>query len=231
MKVTIVTFAGFGYNRGSTKYQMEEKMIRLERTAVMNLENALRGARNPMNSWDRIDSSYDEDGNYVLGENDLGLGSRLAKAGTDHRKFMRQIFISVDITAPLYWWKEFDTYKVGTVANSTSTMHKIHSKPFSIEDFSCDQMTDVTLAFMGQVVEQLEQIRVKFLETKDKQDWYDMIQLLPSSYNQMRTVTMNYENTANMYYARRNHKLKEWHVFCEWVENLPYAKDFILVKD
>ena len=206
-------------------------MIRLERTAVMNLENALRGARNPMNSWDRIDSSYDEDGNYVLGENDLGLGSRLAKAGTDHRKFMRQIFISVDITAPLYWWKEFDTYKVGTVANSTSTMHKIHSKPFSIEDFSCDQMTDVTLAFMGQVVEQLEQIRVKFLETKDKQDWYDMIQLLPSSYNQMRTVTMNYENAANMYYARRNHKLEEWHVFCEWVENLPYAKDFILVKD
>ena len=206
-------------------------MIRLERTAVMNLENALRGARNPMNSWDRIDSSYDEDGNYVLGENDLGLGSRLAKAGTDHRKFMRQIFISVDITAPLYWWKEFDTYKVGTVANSTSTMHKIHSKPFSIEDFSCDQMTGVTLAFMGQVVEQLEQIRVKFLETKDKQDWYDMIQLLPSSYNQMRTVTMNYENAANMYYARRNHKLKEWHVFCEWVENLPYAKDFIIVKD
>lgn len=206
-------------------------MIRLERTAVMNLENALRGARNPLNSWDRIDSAYDEDGNYVLGENDLGLGNRLAKAGTDHRKFMRQIFISVDITAPLYWWKEFDTYKVGTVANSTSTMHKIHSKPFSIEDFSCDQMTDVTLAFMGQVVEQLEQIRVKFLETKDKQDWYDMIQLLPSSYNQMRTVTMNYENAANMYYARRNHKLQEWHVFCDWVENLPYAKDFIMVKD
>lgn len=206
-------------------------MIRLERTAVMNLENALRGARNPLNSWDRIDSAYDEDGNYVLGENDLGLGNRLAKAGTDHRKFMRQIFISVDITAPLYWWKEFDTYKVGTVANSTSTMHKIHSKPFSIEDFSCDQMTDVTLAFMGQVVEQLEQIRVKFLETKDKQDWYDMIQLLPSSYNQMRTVTMNYENAANMYYARRNHKLQEWHVFCDWVENLPYAKEFIMVKD
>lgn len=206
-------------------------MIRLERTAVMNLENALRGARNPLNSWDRIDSAYNEDGEYILGENDLGLGNRLAKAGTDHRKFMRQIFISVDITAPLYWWKEFDTYKVGTVANSTSTMHKIHSKPFSIDDFSCDQMTDVTLAFMRQVVEQLEQIRVKFLETKDKQDWYDMIQLLPSSYNQMRTVTMNYENAANMYYARRNHKLQEWHVFCDWVENLPYAKDFILVKD
>lgn len=206
-------------------------MIRLERTAVMNLENALRGARNPLNSWDRIDSAYNEDGDYVLGENDLGLGNRLAKAGTDHRKFMRQIFISVDITAPLYWWKEFDTYKVGTVANSTSTMHKIHSKPFSIDDFSCDQMTDVTLAFMRQVVEQLEQIRVKFLETKDKQDWYDMIQLLPSSYNQMRTVTMNYENAANMYYARRNHKLQEWHVFCDWVENLPYAKDFIMVKD
>lgn len=203
-------------------------MIRLERTAVMNMENALRGARNPMNSWDRMDSSYDEAGEYILGENDRGLGRRLAKAGTDHRKFMRQIFISVDITAPLYWWKEFDTYKVGTVANSTSTMHKIHSKPFSIEDFSCDQMTEETLAFMEEVVRQLEQIRVRFLETKDKKDWYDMIQLLPSSYNQMRTVTMNYENAANMYYARRNHKLMEWHVFCDWVKELPYAEDFIL---
>lgn len=206
-------------------------MIRLERTAVMNLENAIRGARNPLNSWDRIDSAYDDEGNYVLGENDLGLGNRLAKAGSDHRKFIRQIFISVDITAPLYWWKEFDTYKVGTVANSTSTMHRIHSRPFTLEDFSCDQMTEETLAFMGQVVGRLEQVRLKYLETKDKQDWYDMIQLLPSSYNQMRTVTLNYENAANMYYARRNHKLKEWHEFCEWIEKLPYAKEFIIVKD
>ncbi len=206
-------------------------MIQLERTSVMNLENAIRGARNPHNSWGRIDSNYDEDGNYILGENDLGLGNRLAKAGTDHRKFIRQIFISVDITAPLYWWKEFDTYKIGVVANSTSTMHRIHSKEFSMEDFSCDQMTEDTRAFMEQVITYLEKVRRKYLETKDKRDWYDLIQLLPSSYNQMRTVTMNYENAANMYYARRNHKLQEWHVFCEWIEKLPYAKDFIIVKD
>ncbi len=206
-------------------------MIQLERMSVMNLENAIRGARNPHNSWDRIDSAYDEEGNYILGENDRGLGNKLAKAGTDHRKFLRQIFISVDITAPLYWWKEFDTYKVGTVANSTSTMHRIHSKKFSIEDFSCDQMTEDTLAFMGQVITYLEQVRKKYIETKDKKYWYDLIQLLPSSYNQMRTVTMNYENAANMYYARRNHKLEEWHVFCRWVEKLPYAADFIMVKD
>lgn len=206
-------------------------MIQLERMSVMNLENAIRGARNPHNSWDRMDSAYDGEGNYILGENDRELGNRLAKAGTDHRKFIRQIFISVDITAPLYWWKEFDTYKVGTVANSTSTMHRIHSKEFSIEDFSCDQMTEDTLAFMGQVITYLEQVRKKYIETKDKEDWYDLIQLLPSSYNQMRTVTMNYENAANMYYARRNHKLEEWHVFCRWVEKLPYAADFIMVKD
>lgn len=206
-------------------------MIQLERMSVMNLENAIRGARNPHNSWDRMDSAYDGEGNYILGENDRELGNRLAKAGTDHRKFIRQIFISVDITAPLYWWKEFDTYKVGTVANSTSTMHRIHSKKFSIEDFSCDQMTEDTLAFMGQVITYLEQVRKKYIETKDKKYWYDLIQLLPSSYNQMRTVTMNYENAANMYYARRNHKLEEWHVFCRWVEKLPYAADFIMVKD
>jgi len=206
-------------------------MICLERTAVMNLENAVRGARNPHNSWERMDSAYDEDGNYILGENDLGLGSRLAKAGTDHRKFLRQIFISVDITAPLYWWKEFDTYKVGTVANSTSTMHRIHSKEFGLEDFSCDRMTEESLAFMESIVKYLENVRTRYLETKDKRDWYDLIQLLPSSYNQMRTVTMNYENVSNMYYARRNHKLDEWHVFCSWIEKLPYAGDFILVRD
>lgn len=206
-------------------------MICLERTAVMNLENAVRGARNPHNSWERMDSAYDEDGNYILGENDLGLGSRLAKAGTDHRKFLRQIFISVDITAPLYWWKEFDTYKVGTVANSTSTMHRIHSKEFGLEDFSCDRMTEESLAFMESIVKYLEKVRTRYLETKDKRDWYDLIQLLPSSYNQMRTVTMNYENVSNMYYARRNHKLDEWHVFCRWIEKLPYAGDFILVRD
>ncbi len=206
-------------------------MITLERTSVMNLENAIRGARNPMNSWARMDSAYDEDGTYRLGPNDLDLAIRLRKAGSDHRKFIRQIFVSVDITAPLYWWKEYDTYKVATVANSTSTMHKIHSKPFSLEDFSCDHMTDSTKAFMQTVVDRLEEIRLKFLETKSKEDWYDMIQLLPSSYNQMRTCTFNYETLVNIYYARRNHKLQEWHTFCDWIRELPYGKELIIAEE
>lgn len=203
-------------------------MIRLERTSVMNLENAMRGARNPMNSWNRMDSGYDEEGRYVLGPNDLDLAGRLRRAGSDHRKFIRQIFVSVDITAPLYWWKEYDTYKVATVANSTSTMHRIHRKSFEMEDFSCDRMTEGTRAFMGTVVARLEEIRLRYLETKSREDWYDLIQLLPSSYNQMRTCTLNYETLVNIYYARRNHKLDEWHVFCDWVETLPYAKELIL---
>ena len=206
-------------------------MIKLERTSVMNLENAMRGARNPMNSWGRMDSSYDENGQYVLGPNDLSLAVRLRKAGSDHRKFIRQIFVSVDITAPLYWWKEYDTYKVATVANSTSTMHKIHSKAFEREDFSVDHMTETTLEFMDTIIEKLEEIRLRYLETKSKADWYDMIQLLPSSYNQMRTCTMNYENLINMYYARRSHKLQEWHTFCDWIKTLPYAKELILAEE
>ena len=164
-------------------------MIKLERTDVMNFENAIRGARNPMNSWNRMDSFYDEDGNFVMGENDRDLAKRLVKAGNDHRKFIRQIFVSVDITAPLYWWKEYDTYKVGTVANSTSTMHKITSKPFSIDDFSCDRMNDDTVKQMENVIAHLEKLRLEFLETKDKTIWYSIIQFLPSSYNQMRTCT------------------------------------------
>ena len=203
-------------------------MIRLERTSVMNLENAMRGARNPMNSWSRMDSAYDEEGNYVLGPNDLDLAGRLRRAGSDHRKFIRQIFVSVDITAPMYWWKEYDTYKVATVANSTSTMHRIHRKSFELEDFSCDQMTDETREFMELVVARLEQIRLRYLETKSRRDWYDLIQLLPSSYHQMRTCTRNYETLVNIYYARRNHKLEEWHVFCDWVRTLPYARELIL---
>ena len=206
-------------------------MIKLERTSVMNLENAIRGARNPMNSWDRMDSSYDEEGNYVLGENDLGLAKRLACAGSDHRKFLRQIFVSVDITAPLYWWKEFDTYKVGTVANSTSTMHKIHAKPFERADFSCDRLDEGGLAALDSLVAYLEEQRKMFCEDKtNKQSWHNMIQLLPSSYNQMRTVTMNYENLINMYYARKTHKLAEWHTYCDWIAELPYAKDLIIIK-
>ena len=206
-------------------------MIRLERTSVMNLENAIRGARNPMNSWDRIDSRYDESGDYILGENDLGLAGRLRLAGSDHRKFIRQIFVSVDITAPLYWWKEYDTYKVATVANSTSTMHKIHSRPFSIDDFSHDHMTPDTLAFMQTVVERLESIRQTYLEQgRRKEDWYDLIQLLPSSYNQLRTCTMNYETLVNIYHARKAHKLVEWHTFCEWIHTLPYADELIVAE-
>lgn len=206
-------------------------MLICERTSVMNIENAIRGARNPMNSWDRMDSSYDEDGEYILGPNDLGLAKRLRKAGPDHRKYIRQIFVSVDITAPIYWWKEYDTYKVSTVANSTSTMHKIHNKPFELSDFSHDHMTEQTLGFMETVVAELEKIRLRYMENKNKDDWYDMIQLLPSSYNQMRTCTLNYESLINMYFARKNHKLIEWHTFCRWVEELPYAKELILAEE
>ncbi len=206
-------------------------MIKLEKTSVMNFENAIRGARNPLNSWDKMDSFVDGNGNFVLGENDLSLARRLCNAGSDHRKFIRQIFVSVDITAPMYWWKEYDTYKVATVANSTSTMHKITSKKFELSDFSCDKMDGDSLAFMQTVVDKLEELRLKYLETKDKQIWYDIIQLLPSSYNQMRTCTMNYENLISMYYARKTHKLDEWHVFCDWVKTLPYAEVMILVKE
>ncbi len=206
-------------------------MIKVERIYVMNMENAIRGARNPMNSWARMDSYYDENGNFVLGENDLSLASRLAKAGSDHRKFLRQIMVSMDITAPLYWWKEFDTYKVGTVANSTSTMHKIQAKEFSREDFSMERMSGDAEKMMDAVIACLEAERVKFNETKDKAAWHNMIQLLPSSFNQMRTVTMNYEVLINIYYARRHHKLAEWHVLCEAIEALPYSKELIRVKD
>lgn len=203
-------------------------MIRVSNVSVMNLENAMRGARNPLNSWARSDSYYNENHEYILGENDLSLAKRLCKAGSDHRKFIRQIMVSIDITAPLYWWKEYDTYKVATVANSTSTMHKIHSKPFELDDFSCDHMTPDTIQFMQKVVDQLEIIRNRYMEEKDKKHWYDLIQLLPSSYNQLRTCTLNYETLTNIYFARKHHKLDEWHTFCDFIETLPYAKELIL---
>lgn len=203
-------------------------MIKLERTDVMNFDNAMRGARNPMNSWNRTDSFEDEDGNFVFGENDLDLARRLCKAGTDHRKFLRMIFVSVDITAPLYWWKEFDTYKVGTVANSCSTMHKIHAKPFSREDFSFDKMNEQSLAMMDQLIAYMEEVRQAYLVDKNKELWYNLIQLLPSSYNQMRTVTLNYEVLRNIYFARKDHKLDEWHAVCDWIRSLPYADELIL---
>ena len=206
-------------------------MLKVERISVMNFENAIRGARNPLNSWAKMDSYYNEKGEFVLGENDLSLATRLARAGSDHRKYLRQVMVSMDITAPLYWWKEFDTYKVGTVANSTSTMHKIQAKEFSRDDFSMEKLTGESVAVMDSVIACLEAERLKFLETKDKANWINMIQLLPSSYNQMRTVTMNYEVLINIYYARKNHKLEEWHVLCDAIKALPYAENLILVKE
>jgi hypothetical protein len=215
-------------------------MIKLERTEVMNWEGAIRGMRNPMNSWEKSDSYYThiEDGEtletapyeFFVGDEDKRLMRQLRDAGSDHRKYLRMIFVSVDITAPLYWWKEYDTYKVGTVANSCSTMHKIHAKAFERDDFSHDRMSETALNCLDGVIAVLEETRQKFLETKDRAYWHDMIQLLPSSYNQMRTCTMNYENLINMYHARRNHKLAEWHTFCDWVESLPHS-DLITGKE
>lgn len=222
-------------------------MLRIENVEVMGWNAAIRGMRNPKNSWEKSDTVYgtyygelnghpcfDTDG-FALGSNDLDLMTRLRNAGTDHRKFMRMIAVYLDITAPLYWWKEADTYKVGTVANSCSTMHKIHEKEFTLEDFSTEHLLDepfpVTdeyvetyLDCMTDVVKALNCARRMFLETKDKKYWWQMIQLLPSSYNQRRTVMLNYEVLANMYRSRRHHKLDEWHTFCDWIESLPYAE-------
>jgi hypothetical protein len=206
-------------------------MIKIERTSVMNFDNAMRGARNPLNSWARYDSSFDDDGNFVYGENDLNLAKRLCNAGPDHRKFVRMIFVSVDVTAPMYWWKEYDTYKVATVANSTSTMHKITSKPFELSDFSVDHMNDEGIKAMEKVIETLEDLRLRYIETKDKELWYTIIQLLPSSYNQMRTCTLNYENLRGIYYSRRNHKLDEWHTYCDWIKELPYFEELFINED
>lgn len=205
-------------------------MLEVKNGVVMNMDNAIRGARNPMNSWERMDSYYDDNHNYVLGENDLSLAKRLCKAGSDHRKFIRQIMVSVDITAPLYWWKEYDTYKVATVANSTSTMHKIHTKTFELDDFSHDHMTEESKEQFQKWIEYLESVRIQYIETKDKKYWYDLIQLLPSSYNQLRTCTLNYETLSNIYHARKNHKLNEWHTLCDWIKTLPYAKEMILLE-
>ena len=211
-------------------------MIKFERTSVMNLENAIRGARNPLNSWGRMDSAFDEDGNFVLGPNDMDLAKRLRKAGSDHRKYVRQIFVSVDITAPLYWWKEFDTYKVGTVANSCSTMHRIHEKEFTPDDFSCEHVGDVPncdpvyYTAMEYVISALNEARRCYIDTTDKKYWWQMIQLLPSSYNQKRTIQMNYEVLVGMYRGRKNHKLDEWHTLCDWIRELPYS-EIITLED
>ena len=194
-------------------------MINITNTEIFGWQAALRGARNPMNSWSLMDSHDD-----VIGERDLQLAMKLSKAGTDHRKFMRMIIVQVDINAPRYWWTEFDTYKVGTVANSCSTMHKIHSKEFTIQDFSHEHLNGRGVVAMYEIIEVLNNYREKFLKTNDKDYWWNMIQLLPQSYNQLRTVTLNYEVLCNMYNARKNHKLDEWREFCKWVESLPYSE-------
>ena len=207
-------------------------MIKIEHLKVFNLEGALRGMRNPMNSWEKSDSFKADEGmssrgaDYVIGEADMTLARSLVKSGSDHRKFMRQIFVSVDIIAPLYWWKEFDTYKVGTVSNSCSTMHMVHKKEFTLDDFSHDQLFDEAKESLKQTIKVLNKYRIVFLGTQSKDYWWQMIQLLPSSYNQRRTITMNYENALNMYNARKKHKLDEWRAFCEELKKLPYFAEF-----
>lgn len=213
-------------------------MIRIENIDTYGWEAAIRGMRNPMNSWDKSDSRWKlaiganeiticdpSSAGYTIGPEDAKLMKNLVSAGTDHSKFMRQIGVSMDITAPLYWWKEFDTYKVGTTANSCSTMHKIHEKGFEITDFSHDHLTGDAFEAMNEIIAQLNFARVAFLETKDKAYWWEMIQLLPSSYNQRRTVTLNYAVLRNQYHARKNHKLDEWRNYCKAIEDqLPYSE-------
>lgn len=199
-------------------------MINLQYADIWGFEHAVRGMRNPMNSWDKSDTFVDSD-LVLLGKKDKELMKRLIHAGTSHRKFLRQIFVSVDITAPLYWWKEFDTYKVGTVSNSCSTMHKIHDKEFTIDDFSVEHLDDDVLNKpFKDIISCLNFFRHLYIQDHDKDYWWQMIQLLPSSYNQKRTITMNYENLLNIYETRRNHKLDEWKDFCKWIERLPNAE-------
>ena len=243
--------------------------MKFEHTEVFNFEGAFRGMRNPLASWHKSDSNFnkndycmssDPEGNctdceyfqgfgfpcFKIGENDMNLAQRLIAGGTEHRKFLRQIMVSVDITAPLYWWKEFDTYKVGTTANSTSTMHKLASTPitkecFEMDDYKADLVyysinhqntpVDYTVNYMVEnIIDYLEQLRQKYNETKDKRYWKELIRWLPNGWLQTRTVTMNYENIRSMYHQREHHKLVEWHAFCDWVKGLPYAEEFLISK-
>lgn len=227
-------------------------MIKLENHEVLGWDHAIRGMRNPKNSWAKIDSAYEyspvlEEEMFIMGENDYNLASALATGGPVHGKYRRMITVYVDITAPLYWWKEFDTYKVGTVANSCSTMHKIHDKEFTWDDFSYEHLPSTYYdgipkedmikiypngemcyyspkGVLSTIIAMLNKSRERYIETKDKKYWWQMIQLLPSSYNQKRTVMLNYEVLANIYEYRRNHKLDEWHTFCNWIEELPYSE-------
>ena len=198
-------------------------MIKIENIDVYGWDAAIRGARNPMNSWDRMDSCYNN-GEFEIGENDYKLLKNLTIAGPEHRKWNRMVTVSMDITAPLYWWKEYDTYKVGTVANSCSTMHKIQAKKFEMSDFSVEHLDRIALGTFKAVIDELNLDRKLFNETKDKKYWWQMIQLLPTSYNQKRTVHLNYEVLGTMYHQRRHHKLDEWHVFCDTIKTLPYSE-------
>lgn len=223
--------------------------MKFEHTQVFNFEGALRGMRNPLNSWAKSDSKitweYGEIPHYEIGPNDMNLAQRLIAGGPEHRKFLRQIMVSVDITAPLYWWKEFDTYKVGTTANSTSTMHKLASTPITLECFEIDDYapdvvyftydgdtpTDYTVSdIASNIIEDLEALRQKYNETKDKRYWKELVRWLPNGWLQTRTVTMNYENIHNMCNQREHHKLIEWHAFCDWAKTLPYAEEFLFSK-
>lgn len=197
-------------------------MIKFEQIEVWGIKHAIRGMRNPLNSWERSDTVFDGD-KMCLGENDIDLMTRLIRGGAPHRKFLRQIFVSVDITAPLYWWKEFDTYKVGTTANSCSTMHKIHAKEFELEDFSTEHLSPLSLSALRNLIDVMNLEREHYIACKDKDCWWQMIQLLPTSYNQKRTVTMTYENLLNMLEYRRGHKLDEWRMFCDWILTLPHG--------
>lgn len=203
-------------------------MIKFENTSVFGWDSAIRGMRNPLNSWDKSDSSFLNLNNYqgiTIGVNDLNLMKQLIKAGSDHSKFMRMINVTVDITAPLYWWKEFDTYKVGTVRNSCSTMHKIHEKEFTLDDFSHEHLCSNSEKTLKKVIELLNIERKNFITSKDKFCWWQLIQMLPSSYNQRATVQLNYAVLRNMYHSRKNHKLDEWSEgFTAWVESLPYSE-------
>lgn len=203
-------------------------MLKIEHAAVSGWEAAIRGMRNPMNSWHLSDSFRDAEGAYYVGEEDLALMQRLAKDGPDHGKFLRMITVTADMNAPLYWWKEFDTYKVGTVANSCSTMHKIHAKELAAEDFSAEHLSPDAKNALKLVIDQMNFARIAYLETRDRAYWWDMIQLLPSSYNQRRTVQLNYEVLRRMHQARRNHKLDEWHTLCDWAEGLPAFREICL---
>ena len=198
-------------------------MIKIENVDVYGFETAIRGARNPMNSWDRMDSGYNN-GEFEIGENDYKLLKNLTIAGPEHRKWNRLITVTMDITAPLYWWKEYDTYKVGTVANSCSTMHKIQAKKFEMSDFSVEHLDEIAYETFKSVIGELNLSRRLFDETKNKKYWWNMIQLLPTSYNQKRTVHLNYEVLGTIYHQRRHHKLDEWHVFCDTIKTLPYSE-------